>query len=77
MKSESSRVALSIEVNESIYNCLQDFLAANPQWTQEQLINASMSLFLRQNHKKVKHKNSVGDSRNYSDSICFVAENLY
>ena len=76
MKSESSRVALSIEVNESIYNCLQGFLAANPQWTQEQLINASMTLFLQQNHKNIRHKNNVSDSCNYSDSICFVAKNL-
>lgn len=72
--SESSRVALSIEVNESIYKCLQDFLAANPQWTQEQLINASMSLFLLQNHKNIVHKDNQSDYGNYSDSVRFSAK---
>lgn len=57
MKSQQAIVQLSVEVNESIYNCMQDFLASNPQWNRQKLINASISLFLMQNHKSIKPDN--------------------
>ncbi len=50
MKSESTTVALSVELSEEIYDCRQDFLASNPGGNQGGLINASMSWFLIQNH---------------------------
>ncbi len=50
MKSESTTVALSVELSEEIYDCRQNFLASNPGGNQGGLINASMSLLLIQNH---------------------------
>ncbi len=69
MKSQQVIVPLSVEVNENIYNCMQDFLASNPQWNRERLINASISLFLMQNHKSIKTKNYQDCSQTYLHSI--------
>ena len=70
MKSEQSTIALSVEVNEAIYNCMQDFLANNPQWNRKMLIEASMSLFLMQNHQKIKPSDYQVCSQNYWHSVC-------
>ena len=74
MRSEQNKVLLSIEVDESIYNCIKDFLAVNPQWNQDQVINASMSLFLLQNHQSIKPTDYRACSRNYLNSVCSIAE---
>ena len=70
MKSKNQRVSLSVEINEDIYDCIQDFLASNPQWNQETVINASMSLFLLQNHREIKPTDYRACSRNYLHSVC-------
>lgn len=70
MKSMHNRVSLSVEIHEDIYDCIQDFLASNPQWNRETVINASMSLFLLQNHKQIKPTDYRTCSRNYLQSIC-------
>ena len=74
MKSEQSTIALSVEVNEVIYNCMQDFLANNPQWDKKMLIEASMSLFLMQNHQKIKSTDYQVCSQNYLHSVCGVPD---
>lgn len=74
MKSQQAIVQLSVEVNESIYNCMQDFLASNPQWNRQKLINASISLFLMQNHKSIKPDNYQDCSKTYLNAICIAPE---
>ncbi len=74
MKTQSAIVPLSIEIDENIYNCMQDFLAANPQWNRDKLIDASVSLFLMQNHQAIKPKDFQDCSKTYLHSICGVAE---
>ena len=69
MKSQQAVVPLSVEVNENIYNCMQDFLASNPKWNRQRLINASISLFLMQNYKGIKSKNYQDCSQTYLHSI--------
>ena len=72
MESEKKRVVLSVEVNESIYGCMQHFLKSNPQWNRKKLIDASMSLFLMQNHKEIKQIDYQACSQNYLHSVCTV-----
>ena len=69
MKSQQAVVPLSVEVNENIYNLMQDFLTSNPQWSRQRLINASISLFLMQNHKSIKARNYQDCSQTYLHSI--------
>lgn len=65
MNSQKTTVKLYIEIEENIYNCIQDFLRSNPQWDRKLLIEASMSLFLQQNDQS--YSNSVR-------SVCVVPE---
>ena len=74
MKSEQTTVPLYVEVNENIYNCMQDFLASNPQWNKKMLVNASMSLFLMKNHKKIEPEGYQACSQTYLRSVCIVPE---
>ena len=73
MESEKKRVVLSVEVNEKIYSCMQHFLNSNPQWNRKMLIDASMSLFLMQNHKEIKPTDYQACSKNYVDSVCAIS----
>ncbi|HEY9768093.1 MAG TPA: DUF2811 domain-containing protein [Coleofasciculaceae cyanobacterium] len=66
MNSQKTTVELYIEINENIYNCIQDFLSSNPQWDRKLLIEASMSLFFQQNYQSCS-KTSV-------HSVCVVPE---
>lgn len=74
MKSQPAIVTLSVEVNENIYNCMQDFLASNPQWDQKKLINASISSFLMQNHTQMTPKAYQDCSKIYLRSISTASE---
>ncbi len=73
MKSESTNVTLSVELEEEIYCCMQDFLASNPGWNQKLVIDASMSLFLMQNHRQIKPEDYQACSQKYLHSVCGVA----
>ena len=77
MKSESNTVSLSVELEEEIYDCMQDFLTSNPSWNQRRLINASMSLFLIQNHSTIKPQDYRACSQQYLHSICADAPGNY
>ena len=70
MSSEATLIALSVELNENIYNCMQDFLASNPQWNRKKLIDASISLFLIQNHGNIKPEAYKDCSRTYLRMVC-------
>ena len=54
MNSELTTVNVYIEIDENIYDYMQDFLASNPQWNKSMLIEASISLFLMQNHRSIE-----------------------
>ena len=66
-----------VELSEEIYDCMQDFLPSNPSWNQRRLINASMSLFLIQNHSTIKPQNYRACSQQYLHSVCAVAPAHY
>ncbi len=70
MKSESKNVTLSVELEEEIYRCMQDFLTSNPAWNQKLVIDASMSLFLIQNHRQIKREDYQACSQKYLHSVC-------
>ena len=70
MKFEPTTVALSVELEEEIYDCLQDFLTSNPSWNQQRVMDASMSLFLIQNHSTIKPQDYRACSQQYLHSIC-------
>jgi len=48
MEFEPKTITLSIELKEEFYQCVQKFLADNPSWNRQQLINVSLSRFLSQ-----------------------------
>lgn len=75
MKSQQAIVSLSVELNENIYHCMQDFLASNPQWNRKKLIDASISLFLRQSYQTIKPNADRDFSKIYLRSISNVQEN--
>ena len=52
MNSELTRVTLCVELEEELYQILQDFLTSNSDGNQEQLMDASLSWFLEQNPQK-------------------------
>lgn len=74
MNSYQDTVALSVEINEKIYNCMQDFLAANPHWNQAMVMEASISLFLMQNHRTIQAEDYYDCSKKYLHSLCAVPE---
>ena len=51
MNSEPTRITLSVELKEELYQHMKDFLADNLDWNQEQLMDASLSWFLGDNPK--------------------------
>lgn len=70
MNSQQTTVEVYIEIDEKIYECMQDFLASHPQWNRKMLIEASMSLFLMQNHRNIKPNDFRACSKTYLNSIC-------
>ncbi len=74
MKPEKQRVALSVEMDGDIYDCIQDFLASNPGWNRQLLIDASMSLFLMQNHCQMKKSHYKSCSQIYLNSVCALPD---
>lgn len=72
--SELTTVNVYIEIDENIYDCMQDFLASNPQWNKSMLIEASISLFLMQNHRSIEPQAYRNCSKTYIHSICDTVE---
>lgn len=70
MESQKIKVSLSIELDEKIYQCMQEFLDSNPQWSSESLFNASLSLFLMQNHKEIDSIQYRACAQKYLHSVC-------
>ncbi len=52
MNSEPTRVTLCVELEEELYHCMQDFLADNSDWNRKQIIDVSLTGFLRENNHK-------------------------
>ena len=77
MKFEPTTVALSVELSEKIYRCLQDFLADHPDWNQQRVMDASLSLFFLQNHSHIKPEDYQACSQQYLHSVCADASANY
>ena len=56
MKFEQFNIILSIELEENLYFCLKDFLDSHPDLNLEEVINASLSLFLDDNQTIINSK---------------------
>lgn len=51
----NSNVSLSAKIPQELHESLQNYLAENPNWDQDRLLAAALSLFLLQNSQnKVK-----------------------
>ena len=70
MKSNRSKVTLSIELDEKVYGCIQDFLTVHREWDLDTTVNAGMCLFLLQNYRQIKHSDYQVCSQNYLHLIC-------
>ena len=74
MKSQPKNVTLSVEIDEKIYQCMQDYLISNSQWNVQAVLNASLSLFLIQNHRQIDSKDYKACSQKYIHSICPLSQ---
>ncbi len=72
MKSQPKSVTLSVEIDENIYQCMQNYLISNSHWNTETVLNASLSLFLMQNHQQIDSDDYKACSQKYLRSICSV-----
>ena len=70
MKSHKITVTLNVEIDENIYECMQDFFNANPQWNSETIFNASLSLFLMQDYQDIASEQYQICGQRYLNSIC-------
>ena len=70
MNFQQATVEVYIEIDEKIYECMQNFLASHPQWDRKMLIEASMSLFLMQNYHGIKPDNFRACSQTYLNYVC-------
>ncbi len=59
-----STVSLMVEIPESLHLSIQDYLNTHELWSQERIMQASLSLFLMQNGVNQTHVNSL-----YLDSL--------
>ncbi|MEM6255576.1 MAG: DUF2811 domain-containing protein [Cyanobacteria bacterium P01_D01_bin.156] len=57
-------VSLMIEIPESLHESIQDYLNTHELWSQERVMQASLSLFLMQNGMSQPHVNRL-----YLDSL--------
>jgi hypothetical protein len=61
---QTTSVNLLVEIPEELYQALQTHLERSPNWDQERLFTAAISLFLLQNGER-----DVNVSRLYLDSL--------
>lgn len=73
MESQPKSITLSVEIDDNIYQCMQDYLASNSQWNAEAVLNASLSLFLIQNHREIDSEDYRTCSQKYLHSVCSVS----
>ena len=57
-------VSLMVEIPETLYVSIQDYLGGHETWSQERMMQAALSLFLLQNGVSQSHINSL-----YIDSL--------
>lgn len=62
------RVSMLSEIPEDLHHSLADFLEKHPDWDQDRVFSAAISLFLLQNGRKDKET-----SRIYLDTLFGVA----
>jgi len=70
MKPPPITVTLNVEIDENIYECMQDFFNENPHWNSETIFNASLSLFLMQNYEGVESEQYQACGQRYLNSVC-------
>lgn len=61
---QTTSVNLLVEIPEELYQVLQTYLERSPNWDQERLFTAAISLFLLQNGER-----DVNVNRLYLDSL--------
>lgn len=70
MKSQKIKVTLNVEIDEDIYECMQDFFIANPHWNSETIFNASLSLFLIRNYQNLESEQYQACGQKHVKSTC-------
>lgn len=69
-------ITLSTELDENLYSCMNSFLDYYPQWDQDKVIRASLSIFFLQNHKNISFEEQRICSRNYFHLVCAEPHSL-
>ena len=73
MSSGNTKITFSVEIDEDIYNSIQDFLVLHRKWDFDRTVEAGMSLFLLQNYqnfRQLDHKGYRSCTRSYAGYIC-------
>ncbi len=68
----SNTISVVAEINEDLYDAMQDYLDKHPYWDLSEAFNASLSLFMLQNWRssqKMKPKNYCVCSQTYLNSV--------
>lgn len=61
---QTTSVSILVEIPEDLYQVFQSYLECSPNWDQERVFTAALSLFLLQNGER-----DVNVSRIYLDSL--------
>lgn len=73
MNNGSTKITFSVEIDENIYNSIQDFLTIHRKWDLNRTVEAGMSLFLLQNYQNFRQLDNKGYrscTRSYARYIC-------
>lgn len=63
-------ITLSTEQDENLVACVSNFLESHPQWNQDQVISAGISLFLLQNSQDMGFGDRQICSEKYINLLC-------
>jgi hypothetical protein len=64
-----SNISLFVEIPEALHQSFQTFLDTRPDWDQDRVMSAALSLFLLQNRPANERQNDRQTARIYLDSI--------
>lgn len=64
-----SSISLFVEVPETLHQSFQAFLDSRPDWDQDRVMSAALSLFLLQNRPANERESDRQTARIYLDSI--------
>lgn len=69
MAGDKVEVELFVQIPEALHESFQAFLDARPDWDQDRVMTAALSLFLLQNRPANERERDRTTARTYLDSI--------